>query len=523
MRSSTGKEQTHLNATHEFLPVDPVKQHLARRPRTLAGLLLLTVATVLIQGYHLGTDDAEIYLPAAKKCFNPSLYPFGAEFFLTHSHLSLFAPLVGYSSRLLHLPIDTCIFLWHVGCMFLFMLAAWQLARVLFVSTRAHWTAVALLAGAIAAPIGGTALVIMDPYLTARSLSTPLTMFALAAILGRRVPATLFWLVLTALVHPQMVVYIIGFLLFLSIPFPWLRREVSDAVPALSAFAFVRAPSIQGFSFQPATGDYRQVLYMRTFFFAQLWQWYEWLALFIPLAILITLTRLRPAGTRPAFQRAVRALIPFALFSTAVFLILSSTPHLENFVRLQPMRSLHLLHILLFLMLGGLIGDHLLKRRVWLWIAFFVPLAIGLYAVDRTIYAHSPHIEFPGVVPRNPWLEAFYWARDNTPQDAIFALDPRYIVLDSDDQHGFRAVAERSALADYFKDSGAVSMFPQLTADWKAQQDAQTGWQHFTAADFQRLRATYNVTWVIVAAPAVAGLDCPHANALLQVCRVPAR
>jgi hypothetical protein len=36
---------------------------------------------------------------------------------------------------------------------------------------------------------------------------------------------------------------------------------------------------------------------------------------------------------------------------------------------------------------------------------------------------------------------------------AIFALDPNYMAIAGDDQHGFRAVAERSAIADNLKDS----------------------------------------------------------------------
>ena len=33
----------------------------------LARLALLTVAAVAVHGYHLGVEDAEIYLPAARK------------------------------------------------------------------------------------------------------------------------------------------------------------------------------------------------------------------------------------------------------------------------------------------------------------------------------------------------------------------------------------------------------------------------------------------------------------------------
>lgn len=51
-----------------------------------AGLALIAI---LIHGYHLGTDDAAIWVPAIKKSADSSLYPFGGEFFLTHAHLSL--------------------------------------------------------------------------------------------------------------------------------------------------------------------------------------------------------------------------------------------------------------------------------------------------------------------------------------------------------------------------------------------------------------------------------------------------
>ncbi len=86
----------------------------------------------LVHGYHFGTDDAEIYVAAVKKAVDPSLFPFGSQFFMSHGRLSLFSNLVAFSSRLTHLPIDTTIFLWHVCSIFLLFLAAWQLLTVSF-------------------------------------------------------------------------------------------------------------------------------------------------------------------------------------------------------------------------------------------------------------------------------------------------------------------------------------------------------------------------------------------------------
>jgi len=41
--------------------------------------------------------------------------------------------------------------------------------------------------------------------------------------------------------------------------------------------------------------------------------------------------------------------------------------------------------------------------------------------------------------------------------------------LPGEDTHGFRAIAQRSMIADAGKDSGAVSMFPPLADEWYQQ------------------------------------------------------
>ena len=93
----------------------------------------------------------------------------------------------------------------------------------------------------------------------------------------------------------------------------------------------------------------------------------------------------------------------------------------------------------------------------------------------------------PSQTSSNGWVNTLLWVRNNTPQDAVFAVDSRYFMDPDADVHGFRAVAERSALADYFKDGGVVSLFPGLAAEWKQMSNATYGLNHFQAADFQRL------------------------------------
>ena len=58
-----------------------------------------------------------------------------------------------------------------------------------------------------------------------------------------------------------------------------------------------------------------------------------------------------------------------------------------------------------------------------------------------------------------------------------------------EDYHGFRALAERSQLADAVKDAAVVTQVPELGRVWAGQVQAEEGWRNFKLADFERLKA----------------------------------
>ncbi len=475
------------------------------------GLPLLSVAAVLVQGYHLGTDDAEIYTPAIKQIVDPSLYPRSAEFFLAHARYGHLSSVAGHSARLLHLRADPAILLWHLLGVFLLVYAGWRVAGTLFTSRRAVWGAVAALALTLSVPVAGTALVIADPYLTARSFSTPFSLLAVAALLRGERWGLVAWLLLTGYVHPQMVVYTVGLLAFLLFPVlsPARMPARAAAVPSL----------LKSFSLQPATGTDHDLLYSRTFFFASLWRWWEYLGILLPLAILAACSRAQLRGLSAAGRRVCRALVAFGMVSTAFWLMLAASPRFDSLQRLQPMRSFDLIYIFLFLILGGLLAEYALGARPWRWAAFFAPLAAGMCALNLALYPASPHIELPGRAGANRWLAAFYWVRANTPKDAFFALDPRYLELPGEDEHGFRAVAERGRLADFYKDSGVATMFPELGEKWARDERALGGWNGFDRDAFARLHRQTGADWVVLER-AVPGLACPYGQSGILVCRI---
>ncbi len=483
-------------------------------------LALLTAAGVAVHGYHFGTDDGAVYLPAVVQSIHPGLYPYGTEFFESHASLSTFTALVGASARVLHLNVEWTIFLWHLLTIFVFLLAASRLACVCFDSARARWSAVLLSSMTMTVPAAGTALVLMDPYLTARSASTPLSMIAVAAFLAGNRREAIFWLALTALVHPQMALFAAACLTILALPAKW-TSPFFEPRPMVTATSATAAAFPLGFSFTPATPEYHQALEMRSFLSVLHWTWYEWLGIAAPLAFLICFSRLQPRGATPAFNRISRALTLFGIAATAVAIVFASSPRLETFLRVQPMRAFQLIYIVFFVLLGGLLGEYVLESRYWLWASLFAAIGAGIFLVQRNAYASSRHIEWPGSAPVNPWVSAFLWVRDNTPQDAVFALDPYYIELPGEDQHGFRGIAQRSVLTDHFKDSGVVSLFPQLAPEWAREQQAQQNWNHFCLADFQQLAQRYPVSWVVLRGARPDGLNCPYQNETVSVCQIP--
>jgi hypothetical protein len=493
----------------------------ARRQRTirdLGFLSLLTCGAVLIHGYHPFAEDAEIYVPQIRKLLDSSLYPFGAQFFESHAHMTLFPDFVAAQVRLTHLPLATVLFLCHFFSIFLLLLVCRRIAMKCFPTETARWPAVALIAALLTIPVTGTALYLMDQYFNPRSISTFSILFAVDAALQRKFLRSVLWLIFTALIHPLMVVFGTFYILILVFTEKVLAKR---AVPAFApvAASLIAVPSL----LHPAPAFF-QTLNAHPYYFVLRWHWYEWLGIFAPLALLWWFRCIAEAKKRRALTVVSLALIPFGITCLLGALVVS-VPGLQVLAIGQPLRGFQLLYLLMLLIAGGLIGETFLKRRVLLWIALFAPLSAGMALAQVRLFPSDRHIEWPGAASSSPWVQAFAWIRVNTPSDAIFALNPKYMAVPGEDYQGFRAIAARSSLADAVKDWSASAMFPAspLATECLEQVRAAQGWQNFGAADFARLKQTYGVRWVVLDHPPPAGLRCPYHKGKLSVCRLSPR
>jgi hypothetical protein len=477
--------------------------------RRLGLLFLSSLCAILVHGYHPSVEDAEIYVPGIKKLLNPALYPYNQAFFASHASMTFYPNLIAWWSRLSYLPLEWTLLLWHFGCIFLLLCGCWRIGRICFVSDRAAWGGSLLVAALLTIPVAGTALYIMDQYVNPRSISTATAVWIIASALERKYWYAAIWIVLTALVHPLMAVFSLGFVLLL------IARQLLTEPRTLAAFVFPLA------LFPPVNSAYKQTLNAHSYFFVLRWEWFEWLGAIAPLFLFWWFARIAQRRKLYALRQLCFATIGFGIVCTLAALVITIPSSLIRFAELQPMRGLLIVYLLLFVVAGGLLAEYLLKGRAWRWVALFIPICAGMFYAQRQLFPATAHLELPGRASENPWLDAFLWIRDNTPVDAYFALNPEHMRLSGEDQHGFRAVAERSMLADAVKDSGAVTMFPALAQEWRTQVEAEKGWDHFGPSDFERLRNQFGITWVVVNNGQMAGLDCPYRNWLLAVCRIP--
>jgi hypothetical protein len=494
--------------------------------RNLARLVGLTLVAFVVMGYHPGLEDDSFYLAAIKRDLNPASFPYDSAFFRLQFQATIFDKLIAFSARLTHLPVLWDVLLWQCLAIFLVLFSCWRIACRCFALPEAQWAAVALVAALLTLPVPGIAINLADQYLHPRTLATAAILAAIVAVIDKKFWLAGLLLAVAFAIHAIMASFGISFCVFLA----WTLRDSEIAKPSL--LPPVGALLIPlGWLFEPTSDAWRQAAATRGFYFLARWHWYEWLGVFAPLVLLLAFRRFAQSralrSSDSVLVPMVSALIYYGVFQTIVGLLIMLPPGLERLRPFEPMRYLHLLYLLFFLIVGGLVGRYLLDRHRYRWALLFLSLSAGMFYVQRHMYAASSHLEVPFVSPESGWLRAFDWIRLYTPSDSVFAIDPHYEALPGEDYHGFRALAERSVLADYEKDAGMAARVPSLAPRWLKEVTALDGWRTFRAADFQRLKNDFGVTWFVLSAADAefsntqpSPIVCPYANEEVKVCRL---
>jgi hypothetical protein len=494
----------------------------------------LTAIALLVHGYHPYAEDGGVYLAGVKRVLDPALYPRWSEFVTAHLHFSLFAPMVAALARGAHMDLMTVLLALYALTTSLTLYAGWMIAERATQSRLACCGAVALLALTLTVPVAGTSLMLVDPYVTARSFSTPLGLIALAGALDVRAAIRLgqapslkaislctVSILLAGMLHPLMAAYALGcVLLLVSVSLPGGKMR-AGATAALCGFAVLLAACC---AWLPPAADavYRQIAHTRTYWFVGTWHWYEQFGLIAPLVVLALVARCMRKDPRGDSWQALATMAAAAGVTAIVTAALFARWNTANFTvaKLQPLRVYQTIYAVMILALGALLAEYVLKRSAARWAATILLVGGGMAWVQAQTFPHSAHFELPWSAAGNGWQQAFLWVRGHTPRDAVFALDADYIGAAGEDAQNFRAIAARSALPDNAKDAGVASIAPALNREWLEGERVQIGLdQGVGPSELARLHAE-GVDWFVVLAHTPTTARCNYANAEVKVCRV---
>jgi hypothetical protein len=515
-------------------------------------LAALSLTTLLINGYHPLAEDGGLYVAGVQLTLNPALFPHYTVFVSEHLHFSIFAPVLAFIVHLTHLSLAWVLLLTNLFSLWLTFYAAHRILQRTIANETAQLAGLFLLAAFWSIPIAGTSLLLMDPYVTARSLSTPLSMLAVAfalkpwttrrphlrdgfivAKVGPMLPCAL-CLILAASFHPLMTAYAFAFILVLCVT-RLRQRYLAYAILTLAALALAAALHIFAPTETPAVIAAEKSRY---YWFLSQWQWFELLGLVGPLAVLAALLlrfRKQSSPCNDAAATLCGASIALGCIATLVALLFAHEASRTHFVaRMQPLRVYLLIYAIMTLLLGATLAQLALEGRQRLHSTFtrtalatapviiILALAATMFYVQRQTFPASEHIELPWLAQQNPnpWVRAFLWARDNTPPDALFALDTKYVNEDGEDAQTFRPIALRSALPDFSKDGGEAAIAPSLAAQWQQGANAQINLSNETDTLRDARLLPLGVTWIVLHSAAPTAHPCPYNNGSIKVCRL---
>lgn len=503
-------------------PVRPPATQPPSLPRPVALHLLpifLTPLVLLIHGYHPFANDGGLYVAGIRHILNPALYPRNAVFVTAFTHYSVFPWMIAGLVRLTDLPLSWILFAAQLFSIWFFLAATARLASRLFSNPSALGFAALLAAACCALPVAGTALVLMDPYVTARSFSTPLSLLTVAATLDttrdRRWLRVFLLVALTFAIHPLMGVYTAAFVLLLAL----IAAGRTRAALAVCAAAFIFA----GFTFVlahnlPADSACQEAVSLapRSFLFLARWRWFEILGLLLPLALFTLALRRFGAKTPTGALCLTSLLIAATALLIAACFVPPSGPY--PLVPFQVLRAFHLIYCIGLVLCGGVLASIALRGR-WLPATFVILTFAAMFLVERFEWPGGRRLELPGIIPANPYVQAFLWIRTNTPPDAVFAFNPDLVYRSGEDEQGFRALSERDQLADD-KDAGVVAVIPGLALGWAAQRNAELTIDSMSDAQRRAALTPLGATWLLLPPFTPTTLPCPFSNRAVRVCRL---
>jgi uncharacterized protein DUF6798 len=465
--------------------------------------LLFTAATlfvVLFYGYHFGTFDQVIHIPALKKFADSTLYPGDAFMELRLQHYSFFWLLFVPFYRLGVLPV--AMFITHLLVTYSTFWVLWALSDLLFHNRLTNLLCLVALAFPHATFGGWT---VFEFSLLNRTFVLPFLLLAVILFLRRRYLLAFALLGLLYNLHAISTNFALGMILFDCLV-EWRRVGWRTPIVGMIVFIIAALPVLLwklggpggDFSLQPEWFSIitRGVLYNNYYLFAPYLQILlltaggvgaivlffvarrytpphehdRAITIFVYALLLILLVQMVTTVWLPLTliveAQLIRAgvfVMIFGYLYFANYLVESLQPRLRERLDWGVLTGIFVFSLLPFIPALA----HLLQqaiptprgRRLAMLSLVLVVFASIIFVAGQLDLWH-PGIHLDG--PQTPWYDVQIWARDHTPNDTIF-ITPPYIwsYYESD----WRVFSERSTVVS-LTELLDVAFAPDYTATW---------------------------------------------------------
>ena len=556
---SSAPHSGRLSRLAAAIAASPARQHLL--------FLAATVVTVLFVGYHFGTFDQTIHIPFLKKYVDPSLYPGDPFLELRLQHYSyfwfLFRPF--YRAGVLEITL----FIAHCAATYGTFWAVYGLSRTLF---RNDLAALLTVAGFVFPHIGFAGFPVIEFSLLNRTAVLPFLLVGLNLYLQRRiVPAYALVGVMYNfhVISAQFVVAMflfdgvlqlrrvgvwrlaLGVAVFVVAALPVLIWKLGgspvDLTPRPEWFTIIARGNLYNLFY--LLPPYPHILLVTASGFA---------ALFL-FGIARRFPRAEPS------DRTVTNFIGAALIILVVQVITAQWLPITIIVQSQIIRAGLFVLIFGYIYFAAYLADQYARGRwaplewgalavayigvampiaplvVWLvvrlvraqwWRRALLGLTLagsfaGMFGVALFYDVWEPGIHLAG--PRTDWEAAQFWARDNTPREALFITPPQIWWLYQSD---WRVFSERSTVAtlselleaafapeylDYWRprfEALAPGALEQFRGDYFANKRiTAAAFYGLTTADFERLAGQYGADYLVVEKSHTYDLPVAYENA----------
>jgi hypothetical protein len=458
----------------------------------MAAAVFVLMATANSGGYRYGVSDQAFYATAVVKNLHPDLFPRDTRLLDVESHLMWADEIVASLSRAVHLDLPALSVVIYLATLTLLCGAAVAFGRAAGLS----WWAIAVLLVLLTFRhrIAKTGANSLEGYMHPRMLAFALGVFALAAVLSRRVVLSCVWTLLAACWHPTTALWFglaIGVALLTSRA--TRRQQLLALAGALAIggwFVLFGPLAERVVIMDPA---WLAVLSEKDYLFPHEWPLYAWvLNLAYPIVIVAIYRRRRRLGVvavgESGLAQGLVALTILFLISVPLTMV-----HLALAVQLQVTRVFWVLDFVAAVYLAWWIADDCLRNRQAarrLVVALLAAASLGrgayLLSLDRQLFTVG--------FPRTPWIEAMTWLK-NRPEPLHVLADPGHAW-----KYGVsvRLAAEKDTFVESGKDSALAIYDRPLAMQVAERLEAVRDFDALTTPDLHRLAARFGLDVVIL-------------------------